>query len=277
MLAPGRNGTGGERDDAGGKGRGRHRIELRHRPWHGRGARRRGRQCGAELVHRQRRRSCARRPDRRRAPACGHLRPRRHVERPPTAGRSSTAAADGDGAGGHPRQQRRHPARGAACTNSRPRSGTRSSPSTSPPPSTPPPRRSPAMRAAQLGPHRQRRLGARADRLAVQVGLRRRQARPRRPHQGVALELAEERRHLQRHLPRLRADAAGRGADRRPDEGARYAAREGGPRGHAGTGSPRSSSSPSSRSARSPSSSARDAAAQITGTTLSIDGGWTAL
>ena len=41
----------------------------------------------------------------------------------------------------------------------------------------------------------------------------------------VALELAEEGDHLQRHLPRLRADAAGREPDRRPDEGARSAAR----------------------------------------------------
>ena len=42
----------------------------------------------------------------------------------------------------------------------------------------------PGMKVSGLGPDRQRRLGARPGRLAVQGGLRRRQARPGRPDQG---------------------------------------------------------------------------------------------
>ena len=43
--------------------------------------------------------------------------------------------------------------------------------------------RCPAMKQKQVGPHHQHRLGARAGRLALQVGLCRRQARHRRPDQ----------------------------------------------------------------------------------------------
>jgi NAD(P)-dependent dehydrogenase (short-subunit alcohol dehydrogenase family) len=42
----------------------------------------------------------------------------------------------------------------------------------------------PAMREGQLGPHHQRRLGARPGGLGAEVGLRRGQARHRRPDQG---------------------------------------------------------------------------------------------
>ncbi len=42
----------------------------------------------------------------------------------------------------------------------------------------------------------------------------------------VALETAQRRHHLQRHLPRLRADPPGRNADRRPGEGARPRSRD---------------------------------------------------
>ena len=49
----------------------------------------------------------------------------------------------------------------------------------------------------------------------------------------TALEVAEARHHLQRHLPRLCLHAAGRGADRRPGEGAWHPARAGDPRGAA--------------------------------------------
>ena len=49
----------------------------------------------------------------------------------------------------------------------------------------------------------------------------------------VALELAEEGDHLQRHLPRLCADPDGGEPDRRPDEGAWPAARAGGEGGDA--------------------------------------------
>ena len=46
----------------------------------------------------------------------------------------------------------------------------------------------------------------------------------------TALETAEDRNHLQRHLPRLRVHAACRGADRRPGQDARDSARSGHPR-----------------------------------------------
>ena len=49
----------------------------------------------------------------------------------------------------------------------------------------------------------------------------------------VALEVARDKHHLQRHLPRLRADPAGRSADSRPDEGAPDGPRHRRPRGHA--------------------------------------------
>ena len=50
----------------------------------------------------------------------------------------------------------------------------------------------------------------------------------------TALETAEAGHHLQRHLPRLCLHAAGRGADRRPGQGARHPARAGDPRRVAG-------------------------------------------
>ena len=49
----------------------------------------------------------------------------------------------------------------------------------------------------------------------------------------IALEDRGGRHHLQRDLPRLRLHAAGRGADRRPGQGARHSARAGDPRGAA--------------------------------------------
>ena len=64
-------------------------------------------------------------------------------------------------------------------------------------------RRAAADARPGLGPDRQHRLGARPDRLAVQVGLRRRQARPRRPHQGGG---ARDRRGAD-HLPTPSAPA----------------------------------------------------------------------
>ena len=129
---------------------------------------------------------------------------------------------------------------------------------------------------ARLGPHRQHRLGARAGRLAVQVGLRRRQARHRRPDQDRRARSRRARHHRQRDLPRLRADAAGREADPRHRQGARH---------HRGAGRsatccwPRSrpsTSSPSRRWRRSRCSSAATTPASITGTLLPVDGGWTA-
>ena len=82
----------------------------------------------------------------------------------------------------------------------------------------------------------------------------------------VALETAQHRHHLQRHLPRLGADPAGAEADRRRAPRAakhlrsRQAKLASSPR-----SSRRSSSSPPSRSAQLPSSCARAPPAQIRG------------
>ena len=78
----------------------------------------------------------------------------------------------------------------------------------------------------QVRPHHQHRLRARPGRLAVQGGLCRRQARHRRPDQGGGAGDRRRRHHLQRDLPRLCLYAAGRGADRRPGQGARHFPRD---------------------------------------------------
>ncbi len=71
-------------------------------------------------------------------------------------------------------------------------------------------RRRAGHEGAEMGPDHQHRLGPFAHRLAVQVGLRLGQARPRRPHQDGRARTRDLRRHLQLHLARLRLDAAGR-------------------------------------------------------------------
>ena len=129
---------------------------------------------------------------------------------------------------------------------------------------------------ARLGPHHLDRLGPLPRRLALQVGLCRGQARHRRPHQDRRARARDARRHRQLHQPRLCLDAARREADPRHHEGARPDPGAGDQRRAARRRSRRSSSSPSSRWRPSPSSCARDAASQITGANLSMDGGWTA-
>ena len=80
----------------------------------------------------------------------------------------------------------------------------------------------PGMKVAQMGPHHQHRLGPFAGRLAVQVRLCHRQARPRRPDQDRRARARHLWRHLQLHQPRLCVDAAGREANPRHDEGAQH-------------------------------------------------------
>ena len=84
--------------------------------------------------------------------------------------------------------------------------------------------------AKRLRPHHQYRLGAWSRRLAVQVGLCRRQARRRRAHQGDGARDRRGAHHLQRDLPRLRLYAARRSADRGTGEDAQHPARAGHPR-----------------------------------------------
>ena len=92
----------------------------------------------------------------------------------------------------------------------------------------------------------------------------------------VAIEDRQRRHHLQRHLPGLGAHAAGAAADRRARQGVRQkrCARR---RSRCCRKSSRCTSSPSRRaSARWRCSCASDAAATITGSAYSIDGGWVA-
>ena len=116
---------------------------------------------------------------------------------------------------------------------------------------------------------------AQARRLALQVGLCRRQARHGRPHQGDRAGNRRGRHHLQRHLPRLRLHAAGRNADRGPGQGARHSARAGDPRRAARTTSRTSASPRSRRSARSR-SSWRGGGRVDHRRAVPVDGGWTA-
>ena len=64
------------------------------------------------------------------------------------------------------------------------------------------PRRDAGHEGAQMGPHHQHRLGPFAGRLAVQVGLCRRQARHRRPDQDRGARARDLRHHRQLHLAR---------------------------------------------------------------------------
>ena len=74
----------------------------------------------------------------------------------------------------------------------------------------------PAHVRAGLGPGGQHLLGARAARVAVQVGVRGGQARAGGAVQGGRAGGRRARRHLQLRQPGVRADAAGGAADRRP-------------------------------------------------------------
>ena len=135
----------------------------------------------------------------------------------------------------------------------------------------------PGMKAARLGPDRQRRLGARPDRLAVQVGLRRRQARHGRPDQG--------RRRWSSPRPASPATPSARAMSGRRWSRSRSTTRPSrhgiAPRaGRSATccsrTSPTSASPPSRSWGRSTVFLCSPGAASITGTALPVDGGWTA-
>ena len=145
---------------------------------------------------------------------------RRHE--PARADREHGGRGRGDARRGrHPGQQCRHPARGA--DRGVPAGEVGRDPGDQSLGRVPHhARRDPRDDGARLGPDRQCRLGARPGRLALQVGLRRGQARAGRPDQGRRAGARRDRRHLQRGLPGLCLDAAGRAADRRPGQIARH-------------------------------------------------------
>ena len=113
-----------------------------------------------------------------------------------------------DGPHRHPGQQRRHPARGQ-CRRLPDREVGRDH-RHQPDFGVPHDAAGPAgHESAQLGSHPQHRVGSWPGGLGGQERLRRRQARPGRLHQGRGAGDGHHRRHRQRHLPRLGADAAG--------------------------------------------------------------------
>ena len=132
-----------------------------------------------------------------------------------------------------------------------------------------------AMKAERLRPDHQRRVGARPRRLAVQERLCRRQARRRRPDQDGRARGRRAWHHLQRDLPGLRLDAAGREPDRRHRQGARHHPRRSDPRRPARSAAEQAlrRRRGARRARRVP---VRPGRRSITGTALPVDGGWTA-
>jgi 3-hydroxybutyrate dehydrogenase len=92
----------------------------------------------------------------------------------------------------------------------------------------------------------------------------------------IALETADFRRDLQRDLPRLRADAAGRDADSGYRQSPRHHRGRGDQRCAAGGAADQGQFVTIAQVASLALYLCRPEAAQITGTTLSMDGGWTA-
>ena len=124
----------------------------------------------------------------------GLLQRRRHVEG--RRGRGDDRRRRGkDGNCRHRRQQRRHPVR--LADRGVPAGEVGRDPRHQPFVRVPHhPRGRPRHEGAEMGPHRQHRLGPFAGRLAVQGGLCLGQARPRRPHQDGRARTGDVRRHL---------------------------------------------------------------------------------
>ena len=166
------------------QGRHRHRLDQRHRARHRPGTGRGRRRRDAQRLRRGRRRSrgCATSWSVEYGVTVRIIGGRHE---PARRDRGMMAEARGDArAGRHPGQQCRHPARRA--DRRVPAGEVGRDPGDQPVGRLPHHAARPfrPMKAQRLGPDRQHRLGARPGRLAVQGGLRRRQARHGRPDQG---------------------------------------------------------------------------------------------
>ena len=231
-------------------------LDERHRPRHCRGARRRRARMSSSTALATRRRSRRSAPIWRRRPASRSAIRAADMGKPDEIAAMIRTRRTGVRRDRHPRQQCRHPARGADRGISGREMGRDHRASICRRPSTPSALALPAMKRKGWGRIINTAIGPRPRRLALQGRLCRGEARHRRADQDGGARDGARRHHRQRHLPRLRLDAAGREAD--PGHGE-------GPQPDRGTGqdttssSPRSrprNSSPSTRSRRSPSISA---------------------
>src|SRR4051795_10855998 len=197
-----------------------HRRGLRHRPGlrpPARSGRRRGRR---------------RRPGRRRRQGSGRGFGRHRRRRRPLRPRR----------GGRPRPRRRRPGEQRRASARRsdtgvPRRSLLLHPAADAGGAVPArPRGAAAHVRARLGPGREHQLGPRTPGLGLQVRVRHGQARPGGAVEGHRGRGCRQGRHLQLREPRLRPDATGRGADRRPGQGPRAVRGPGRRAGHAGAG-----------------------------------------
>ena len=216
------------------------RIELRNRARYRAVARRRGIERRHQFLHGQRRRPCAGGRDFPRVRQRDGLHQGRYVRCEPVPGADrlgGRTVRDGR----HSRQQCRDPACGAdrgvpgrkvGCDHGhQSRIGLSHGCC----------RRADDARK-RLGAGDQHRLRARPDSVTLQVRLCRGQARHGRPDQGDRPGDRRGSGDLQRDLPGICADAAGRGTDSRHDEAIRHGPRDGDPRHPCSSASPPSSS-----------------------------------
>ena len=134
----------------------------------------------------------------------------------------------------------------------------------------------PHMKAKQLGAHHQHRLDPRPGRLGAEGGLRRIEARHPRPDEGRRARDRHHRHHLQRDLSGLGADAARAEADRRPRRPGKNSSPEAARMKLLGEKQPSLEFATPEQIGAAALFLCSQAAAQIRGIALPVDGGWTA-